>query len=162
MKFLQRRPSIERRNNRNGFLFCLPWCIGFLLFFFIPLIQSIAFSFSKVSVTTSGFDLDFVGLDNYYYILFQSPEYVDNLLDTLTTFGQQIPIIFVLSLIIAMILNSKYKGRTFFRSLCAGDHCNRCCYEIPVQQRRFAEYAGRRGRSGNGLHRYHGEFSVVL
>jgi ABC-type sugar transport system permease subunit len=117
MKFLQRRPSIERRNNRNGFLFCLPWCIGFLLFFFIPLIQSIAFSFSKVSVTTSGFDLEFVGLDNYYYILFQSPEYVDNLLDTLSTFGQQIPIIFVLSLIIAMILNSKFKGRTFFRSL---------------------------------------------
>ena len=117
MKFLQRRPSVERRNNRNGFLFCLPWCIGFLLFFFIPLIQSIAFSFSKVSVTTTGFDLDFVGLENYYYILFQSPEYVDNLLDTLTTFGQQIPIIFVLSLIIALILNSKFKGRTFFRSL---------------------------------------------
>jgi ABC-type sugar transport system permease subunit len=117
MKLFQRRPSVERRKNRNGFLFCLPWCIGFLLFFFIPLVQSIAFSFSKVSVTTSGFDLDFVGFDNYYYILFQSPEYVDNLLDTLTTFGQQIPIIFVLSLIIAMILNSRFKGRTFFRSL---------------------------------------------
>ena len=111
MKFLQRRPSVDRRKNRQGFLFCLPWCIGFLLFFFIPLVQSIAFSFSKVSVTTTGFDLDFVGFDNYYYILFQSPEYVDNLLDTLTTFGQQIPIIFVLSLIIAMILNSKFKFR---------------------------------------------------
>lgn len=117
MNLFNRRRSIEHRNSRNGFLFCLPWCIGFLLFFFIPLMQSIAFSFSKVSVTTEGFDLKFVGLDNYYYILFESPEYVENLVDTLSTFGQQIPIIFVLSLIIAMILNSKFKGRTFFRSL---------------------------------------------
>ena len=38
MKFLQHKPSVERRKNRNGFLFCLPWCIGFLLFFFIPLV----------------------------------------------------------------------------------------------------------------------------
>lgn len=117
MNLFNRRRSIEHRNSRNGFLFCLPWCIGFLLFFFIPLMQSIAFSFSKVSVTTEGFDLKFVGLDNYYYILFESPEYVENLVDTLSTFGQQIPIIFVLSLIIAMILNSRFKGRTFFRSL---------------------------------------------
>lgn len=117
MKKLNKKPSIMRRNGRNGFLFCLPWCIGFLAFFAWPLLQSIAFSFSKVTVSTDGFHLTFAGLTNYRYILFESPEYVNNLIDSLTSFGTRIPIIFILSLIIAMILNSRFKGRTFFRSL---------------------------------------------
>lgn len=117
MKKLNKKPSIMRRNGRNGFLFCLPWCIGFLVFFAWPLLQSIAFSFSKVTISTDGFHLTFAGLTNYHNILFKSPEYVNNLIDSLTSFGTRIPIIFVLSLIIAMILNSRFKGRTFFRSL---------------------------------------------
>lgn len=59
--------SLEHYHSRNGFLFVLPWAIGFLLFFLIPILQSILFSFCDVNVGTSGFKLSFIGLKNFYY-----------------------------------------------------------------------------------------------
>lgn len=109
--------SIEKRNSRNGFLFVLPWFIGVLLFFLSPLIQTMFFSFSKVEVTTGGFLTDFVGLENFKYALYESPEYVNNVLASMTEFAYKIPIVFILSFIIAVVLNGRFRGRTFFRSL---------------------------------------------
>lgn len=117
MKIAKKSRSIESRHSRNGFLFILPWLIGVCLFFLRPLIQTVTFSFSKVSVDLGGFGTKFVGLENYKYALFQSPEYLNNLLDSLTEFAYQIPIILILSFIVAVVLNSKFKGRGFFRSL---------------------------------------------
>lgn len=109
--------SIEKRNSRNGFLFVLPWFIGVLLFFLSPLLQTMFFSFSKVEVTTGGFNTDFIGLENFKYALYESPEYVNNMLTSMTEFAYKIPIVFILSFIIAVVLNGKFHGRTFFRSL---------------------------------------------
>ncbi|MBQ9355569.1 MAG: sugar ABC transporter permease [Clostridia bacterium] len=117
MKSTKKSRSIERRHSQNGFLFILPWLIGVFLFFLRPLFQTIAFSFSKVSVDLGGFNIKFSGLDNYKYALFESPEYLNNLMDSLTEFSYQIPIILILSFIIAVVLNSKFIGRSFFRSL---------------------------------------------
>ena len=109
--------SIERRNSRNGFLFMVPWLIGVVLFFLVPMLQSIFFAFADVRVGTDGFRLQFVFLDNFKYALYESPEYINNLMDTLSEFAYQIPIIFILSLVLAVVLNGKFVGRTFFRSL---------------------------------------------
>ena len=117
MKTAKKHRSIESRHSRNGFLFILPWLIGVRLFFLKPLVQTIAFSFSKVSVDLGGFKSKFVGLENYRYALYGSPEYLNNLMDSLSEFAYQIPIILILSFIIAVVLNSKFKGRSFFRSL---------------------------------------------
>ena len=112
-----KKKSIEKRNSRNGFLFTVPWLIGVALFFLKPMFQSIAFAFSDVKVTTSGFGLDFLGFGNFKYALYESPEYLNNLLDSLSEFAYQIPIILILSFIIAVVLNGKFRGRTVFRSL---------------------------------------------
>jgi len=109
--------SIEKRNARNSFLFTVPWIIGFIIFFFKPMLQSLLFSFSKVNVTTNGFSINFIGLENYKYILYQSPEYINNLLSSLRSYISQIPVIMILSLFIAIVLNKKFRGKTFFRSL---------------------------------------------
>ena len=109
--------SIEKRNARNSFLFTVPWIIGFIIFFFKPMLQSLLFSFSKVNVTTNGFSISFIGLENYKYILYKSPEYVNNLLNSLRSYMSQIPVILILSLFIAVVLNKKFRGKTFFRSL---------------------------------------------
>lgn len=112
-----KKKSIEKRNSRNGFLFTVPWLIGVALFFLKPMFQSIAFAFSDVKITTSGFGLDFLGFGNFKYALYESPEYLNNLLDSLSEFAYQIPIILILSFIIAVVLNGKFRGRTVFRSL---------------------------------------------
>lgn len=117
MKTAKKHRSIESRHRRNGFLFILPWFIGVCLFFLKPLFQTVYFSFSKVSVDLGGFETKFVGFENYKYALFGSPEYLNNLMDSLSDFAYQIPIILILSFIIAVVLNSKFKGRSFFRSL---------------------------------------------
>ena len=117
MKISNSAKSIESKNKRNGFLFILPWFIGVCLFFLKPLIQTVTFSFSEVSVDLGGFVTEFVGLKNFKYALYESPEYLNNLIDSLTEFAYQIPIILILSFIIAVVLNSKFKGRSFFRSL---------------------------------------------
>lgn len=117
MKTNKKIKSIEKRNSRNGFLFVLPWTIGFILFFAYPLFQSFAFSFSTVRTTTSGLKLDFVGISNFKYIFYNSAKYVDNLVDSITSFVYQVPIIIILSLIIAVSLNAKFKGRILFRML---------------------------------------------
>ena len=109
--------SVEIRNSRNGFLFVLPWTVGFLLFFMVPLFQSVIFSFSDVSTTTEGLKIEYEGLANFRYIFYEAAKYVDNLVDSVTAFAYQVPIVIILSLIIAVALNSKFKGRAFFRAI---------------------------------------------
>lgn len=107
----------ERKKRVFGFLFILPWLIGFSLFFFKPMVQSVAFSFSKVAMTENGFDLEFVRLENFRYIFYESSKFVDNLLGSVSSFFYKVPIVFIFSYIIAVALNGKFKGRTILRSL---------------------------------------------
>lgn len=109
--------TLSGRQSIYGRLFILPWCIGFLLFFLIPLIQSISFSFSKVQVTESGFKTVFVGLKNYSYIWNVDPTYTSNLSSSLVSFLYSLPIIVVLSLLLALILNQKFRGRMAARAI---------------------------------------------
>jgi len=107
--------SLHFRKSRTGLLFVSPWIVGFVLFFLIPLIQSIQFSFSKVNITADGFALDFVGLDNYRYIFQDHPTYSSNLWSAFGFFCYSLPIIIALSLILAVILNQKFHGRLLAR-----------------------------------------------
>ena len=100
-----------------GRMFILPWEIGFLLFFLIPMIQSLLFVFSKVTIGETNFDTQWVGLENIRYIFLHSSTYVDNLVDSLTSFTYSIPLVVALSLIVGVLLNQKFKGRIVFRSI---------------------------------------------
>ena len=84
-------------------MFILPWEIGFVLFFLLPLAQSLIFVFSKVNIGTANFDTAWVGMDNIKYVLYTSANYVDNLIDSLTSFTYSIPLVVALSLIVAVI-----------------------------------------------------------
>lgn len=114
---LKRKAGYERKKSLYGFLFVSPWIIGFVLFFLIPFVQSLLFSFSNVSMTNDGFDLKFTGIQNYRYIFFESEKYINNLVESFYAFVYKVPIIIILALIIAVVLNGNFKGRTFFRSV---------------------------------------------
>ncbi len=100
-----------------GRMFILPWCIGMAFFFIIPLIQSLIYSFSTVIVDPGEMSTQWVGLDNYKTILNEDPTYTDNLISAVTSFFRSLPIVVIVSLILAMVLNQKFKGRTFFRAI---------------------------------------------
>ncbi len=112
---LKKSRGIEELKSRWGFMFILPWLIGLIIFFFIPIVQSLIFSFSKVS--SIGEILSWNGLEHYTKLLKSDPNYTKLLTDSLTEMAYSLPIILVLSLILAMILNQEFRGRLFFRAI---------------------------------------------
>ncbi len=117
MKNKNKHRGIESLKSRYGLMFVSPWIIGFILFFAIPLLQSIIYSFSKVLVTEGGIVNEFAGLTNYKYILLEDPNYTNNLTSSLSQFLTSLPFILLISLVLALLLNQNFRGRLFFRAL---------------------------------------------
>lgn len=111
---LKKGRGIEELKARYGFMFILPWLIGLIVFFFIPIVQSVIYSFSDV-VASGG--STWVGIKHYRELLVSDPKYPTLLTDSLLEMAYSLPIILVLSLILAMMLNQKFCGRIFFRAL---------------------------------------------
>lgn len=109
--------GIEQLNRRYGRLFVLPWVIGMVVFYIIPLVQSFLFSICDVNIYDGGIDLEYVGFGRYRGFLFAYPGYTIMLKDALSTMFYSLPVIILLSLVLALLLNQKFRGRIFFRAL---------------------------------------------
>ena len=72
---------------------------------------------SKVSLTASGLKTSFVGRNNYTSIFAQNADYLDYIAKAVVRFLYSFPVILIISLILAIILNQRFKGRIFFRAL---------------------------------------------
>ena len=116
---------MKNRKNRGitalkahyGRICVFPWVIGLVLFFGLPIIQSVIYSFSKVSLTTGGLKTSLVGLKNFKYIFAQDADYLDYIAAAVVKFLYSFPVIIIISLILALMLNQKFRGRIFFRAL---------------------------------------------
>lgn len=111
----KRVKSLERVRNRAGYTFVAHWAIGLILFFIVPLVNSIIYAFNNVSVEPGKVVTDFVGWEHFNELLTVDPDYVNNLRDSVGMMFYSLPIIIALSLILAVLLNQKFKGRTIFR-----------------------------------------------
>ena len=109
--------GIEALRRRYGYTFVSHWIIGLVAFFFVPLIYSIIYSFSDVTIEQTGFVLDFVGFENYKVTISQNPEYLNQVRDAIIAMFYSLPMVIALSLILAVLLNQKYIGRTIMRIL---------------------------------------------
>ena len=59
--------TLAKRRARTGYMFILPFIIGFFLFMLKPLVQAFIMSFSEVTLTQTGSVLNWVGTLNYHY-----------------------------------------------------------------------------------------------
>ncbi len=109
--------TIEGRKARNGRLFVLPFYIGFVFIFMRSAYQSLCFVFNDVKLKPGGFDMNFVGLKNLKYIFLSDPNFNKNLVSTITALLYKVPVIIIASLFFAILLNSKFRGRTFVRAV---------------------------------------------
>ena len=109
--------GIEQLKSRYGWLFISTWLIGVVLFFAIPVIQSVIYSFSQMTVNEGGIQTLFIGMKNYKYIIAEHTDYLNWLRKSVVNFLYSLPIIVLLSLVLALLLNQKFKGRLFFRAL---------------------------------------------
>lgn len=108
--------GVERLKVRYGRMFVLPWTIGLILFFMVPLVESIAYAFSNVSLVSENM-LTFTGLEHFKYLFQEDPNFLDNMAEAVISFVYSLPIIVALSLIFALILNQKFRGRIFARAV---------------------------------------------
>jgi len=111
------RLSLRMRECLLGLAFISPFLVGFTLFFLSPFLKSIGFSFGKIKMTIDGYELDYVGLENFRRVLFVSPDFVRTLLDTVRGMLIDIPAIIIFSLFIATVLNQKFFLRTTARAI---------------------------------------------
>lgn len=117
MKSRRLRLSLYARNAWTAQLFLLPFYLGLIFFFLSPLIQSVYISFCNVSVSTSGYRFEFIGIQNYRDALWTDANFTTNLVSTLTSMLWKVPVILFLSLFMAMIVNQKFRGRVFVRAV---------------------------------------------
>ncbi len=115
--FKKKQISLMERRNNYGYLFVSHWILGLLLFFIFPMISSVVYSFCNLSMTNDGLHLEFTAFEHFRYIFNDDPKFVDNLLASVTSLLTALPIIISLSMILAVILNSEFKGRLIFRAI---------------------------------------------
>jgi len=102
----------------EGTLFITPWIVGFFAFVAFPLGFSLYMSFHRVKVTVSGIETVPNGFDYYREILFSDGGLLyDSLIPFLREAAVMIPIILIFSMMVAILLNQRFWGRTLFRIL---------------------------------------------
>lgn len=106
-----------RRNVRwdlaKGLLFISPAVFGFFAFTVYPIFQSLYYSFTDFDVLQSPL---WVGLDNYSR-LFRDRLFVLTLRNTAYMVGIGLPIHLTFDFAMALLLNTKIKGRSIYRTL---------------------------------------------
>ncbi len=107
--------SLNAQRSLLGFLFTLPFILGFGAFLAYPFVQSVIFSLSKLTIVPTGYVLDFVGLDNYRHAVFVDPRFRQVFVETVVSMAMKIPVILIFSFFAANLLNQKFRGRTMAR-----------------------------------------------
>ena len=112
------RLTLTRKRSAKGFLFIVPWLIGFLCFYLRSLFQTVQFSLSELTVSPGGgYTLDFVGLDNFIYAFRAHGTFKQVLTTSVVNMLVDVPLITFFSLMLAMLLNKKFRGRTLMRAI---------------------------------------------
>ena len=112
------RASLESKKAKAGWIFVLPFLLGFVLIYLPSIFDSIKYSFNEIKILVGGgYRLEFVGWKNYSDALLVDTSYVTTLVAGLRQLILDIPSIVIFSLFIAIILNQKIIGRAAFRAI---------------------------------------------
>lgn len=111
--------TVEERKGARGFLFILPWVIGVIWFFIVPMVEAMFYVFCQVEIRAGGVTRTFVGLSNLNFIFAEDPEAIMALAQSVGQTLLETAIILVFSLVVALILNQEFPGRTFSRAIFA-------------------------------------------
>ena len=109
--------GLQKRKAISGYLFILPFIIGFLAFMVMPLFRSLYMSLCKVNINSSTITYVFSGLMNYKTAFTIDPEFNRLLTEELTRMFINGVAIMVFSFFVALILNQKFKGRALVRAI---------------------------------------------
>ncbi len=105
---------LRRREAIEGYLFLLPWLIGYLCFSGGPVLASAYLSLTKYNVLLPP---RLIGLGNYLYALSKDELFIPAIVKTFYYAILVIPPAIVLSLGVAILLNQKLQGLAVWRTM---------------------------------------------
>ena len=109
--------SLSKQRGRWGWFFVAPWILGISVFFVLPMVESVIYSFSKLNVTERGFEKIFVGLDNYLYFFTEDTFFNQYLAQSIGGIIPSVLMIVSFSVLIALVLKEKFVGRSLARAV---------------------------------------------
>ena len=122
IKRSRKKASLDSRKANAGYLFVLPFIIGFLLIYLPILLDSIWLSLSDTAPVPEGGDqtkkyYQFVGIIHYIEAFTDSTGFVTSLGAGIQQLVFEVPAVIIFSLFIAVVLNQKMLGRAAFRAI---------------------------------------------
>ena len=114
---MKRKKSLTSIQRKYGYFFTFPFVIGAIFFIIYPFILTVIFSFSKVGASEAGRTLDWIGIENYRYILAVDPDYRKKVVSTLASTFTSVPVVIIFSFFLASLLNQQFKGRSVVRAV---------------------------------------------
>lgn len=104
---------LELRSNLTGFAFLLPYLVGFTVFMAYPLLSSVAASFTYYNITAVQ---KWYGVTNFTN-LFRDPLFFQSLGNTVYYVVFSVPLVILVALILALLMNTRVPGMGFFRTV---------------------------------------------
>lgn len=109
--------GLQKRKAIAGYIFIMPFIIGFLVFMVKPFFQSLYMSFCNVELGAGTFNMNWIGIENYKKAFTIDPEFNRLLVEELSRMIVDSLAIMVFSFFVALILNQKFKGRALVRAV---------------------------------------------
>lgn len=105
------------RDARDGYLFALPWLLGFVIFTLGPMLVSIFMSFTRWDGITPLSQIEWVGTTNYQQLFYEDAKFRVALANTVWYVLWAVPLGTLNALILALLLNQEVRGQAVFRTL---------------------------------------------
>ena len=110
-------PSVWSRlwtENGAGYLFLLPWFVGFFGLTIFPILSSLYLSFTNFDMLTAP---QWVGADNYVRMFTHDPKFAQSMRVTLLFVAFSVPLKLAFALAVALLLNRGMKGLPLYRAV---------------------------------------------
>ena len=115
----KKRLSLMRKRMIAGYLFILPWLVGFVIIYVRSLLQRVEFSFNtlQMDAINGGYTLIPAGLENYRFAFLEHGSFKQTLTSSVMNMLVDVPLVTFFSLFMAMLLNKKFPGRAVVRAI---------------------------------------------
>ena len=109
--------SLNGRRALYGYLFIMPFIIGFIFFMVKPLFGSLRMALSQVTISTQGFTLESNHFANFKRAFLVDPDFNRMLVTGIGNMIYRSIATVIFSFFVALLLNQKFKGRILARSI---------------------------------------------
>lgn len=112
----RRLMTYGRRRQLYGWGFISMWFAGTVMFFLIPLVNSLWYSFNTVTIEPGRIKTEWVGTGKFVHAM-EDPNFTDALGSTIAETLWKTPLILIFSMFIAVVLNQNFRGRSLARAV---------------------------------------------